>query len=89
LADTNVVIAEGTTIGYDKEADAKRFPFISSKGIVVLPKGTFVPKIGPIELARDMMIDLEQDPATCEAMAAFRDRIVVADRHSNDHIRST
>lgn len=89
LADTNVVIAEGTTIGYDKEADAKRFPFVSAKGIVVLPKGTFVPKTGPIELARDMVIDLEQDPATSEAMAAFRDRLVVANRHSNDHIRST
>lgn len=89
LADTNVVIAEGVTIGYDKEADAQRFPFITQKGIVVLPKGTFVPKDGPIEIALDMAAMLEQDQATAEQFKALRDRIVVTTRHSNDPIRAS
>jgi glucose-1-phosphate adenylyltransferase len=89
LADTNVVIAEGVTIGYDKEADARRFPFITGKGIIVLPKGTYVPKEGKIEMAEDMVEMLRQDPATSEQMEAFLDRVVISNRHSNDPIRGS
>jgi len=87
LADTNVVFAEGTTIGFDDEVDRKRFPFVSPKGIVILPKGTFVPKVGPIEISRDMVMMLEQDPSTAETIRAARDLFVAAPRHSNDPIK--
>lgn len=87
LADTNVVIAEGTTIGFDSEADKKRFPFMTEKGIVILPKGTFVPKEGPIEIAQDMVSSLEQDPSTAEIMTAANGLFVRSTRHSNDAIR--
>ncbi|MSQ82602.1 MAG: glucose-1-phosphate adenylyltransferase [Myxococcales bacterium] len=87
LADTNVVIAEGTTIGFDSQADKKRFPFMTEKGIVILPKGTFVPKEGPIEIAQDMVSSLEQDPSTAEIMTAAKGLFVRSTRHSNDAIR--
>lgn len=87
LADTNVVISEGTTIGFDPEADKKRFPFVTDKGIVILPKGTLVPKEGPIEIAQDMVSMLEQDPSTAEIIAAAKGLFVRSTRHSNDAIR--
>ncbi len=87
LADTNVVISEGTTIGFDPEADKKRFPFVTDKGIVILPKGTLVPKEGPIEIAQDMVSMLEQDPSTAETIAAAKGLFVRSTRHSNDAIR--
>lgn len=89
LLDNNVAIAEGTTIGYDAEADQLRFPFISPKGIVVLPKGTFVPRSGPIEIADDMVAMLQQDPSTAEIMRTRADTYVSARRHSNDLLRGT
>ncbi len=42
IIDKNVIIPRGTLIGYDLEADSKRFP-VSEKGIVVIPKGTILP----------------------------------------------
>jgi glucose-1-phosphate adenylyltransferase len=38
IIDKNVVIPQGTEIGYDAEADKRRFP-VSDNGIVVIPKG--------------------------------------------------
>jgi glucose-1-phosphate adenylyltransferase len=38
IIDKNVVIPQGTEIGYDPEADRKRFP-VSDSGVVVIPKG--------------------------------------------------
>jgi glucose-1-phosphate adenylyltransferase len=38
IIDKNVVIPQGTEIGYDAEADRKRFP-VSESGVVVIPKG--------------------------------------------------
>ena len=87
LADTNVVIAEGTTIGFDPDSDRKRYPFVSSKGIVLLPKGTYVPKEGPIEIAQDMVSMLEQDPSTADVMKTAGDLFVKSSRHSNDAIK--
>ncbi|MBM4342988.1 MAG: glucose-1-phosphate adenylyltransferase [Deltaproteobacteria bacterium] len=87
LADTNVVISEGTTIGFDPDADKKRFPFVTDKGIIILPKGTFVPKEGPIEIAQDMVSMLEQDPSTSEVIANAKGLFVRSTRHSNDAIR--
>jgi glucose-1-phosphate adenylyltransferase len=71
LLDKNVRIAPGTVIGENPEADRKRFPFVSSTGIVVLPKGTRVPKSGPIEIAADMVELLALDDATAETLRAW------------------
>lgn len=84
LIDKNCSIAPETEIGVDPEADKKRFPFVSDTGIVVLPKGTHVPKEGPIEFAYDMGWLLRNDPATKDKMAPFEGQYVVSDklRHS-------
>ncbi len=37
IIDKNVIVPQGTVIGYDHEEDRKRF-FVSEKGIVVIPK---------------------------------------------------
>jgi glucose-1-phosphate adenylyltransferase len=84
LSDKNCIIMPGATIGIDLEADKERFPFISPEGIVVLPKGTYVPAEGPIEIAYDMSEVLEHDPSTRAQMEKLRDKYKVGklDRHS-------
>ena len=89
MMDNNVTVAEGTTIGYDPDADRLRFPFHTPKGIIVLPKGTFVPRTGPIEIAQDMVAMLQQDPATADLMRTRADTYVAARRHSNDSTKTT
>ncbi len=87
LMDKNCRIAPGVTIGYDEEADRARFPFVSPGGIVVLPKGTVVPRTGPVELAWDLVPLLDNDPATAEIVASSRDktwRVGARSRHSHD-----
>ena len=42
IIDKRIKIPQGTEIGYDLEADRKRF-FVSESGIVVIPKGTKIP----------------------------------------------
>lgn len=63
LLDKNCSIEPGTVIGFDPEQDRRRFPFITAQGRVVLPKGTHVPRNGPIHFADDMIFLLENDPA--------------------------
>ena len=46
LLDKNCKIEPGCVIGEDPEEDARRFPFRTESGIVVLPKGTLVPARG-------------------------------------------
>ncbi len=86
LMDKNCRIEPGTVIGYDEEADRARFPFISEGGIVVLPKGTIVPRRGPIELAWDLLPLLENDPGSAGTIAARKDAWIVGarSRHSHD-----
>ena len=50
-------------MGEDLEADRKRFPFITPGGIIVLPKGTHVPKEGPVEFVHDMAFLIQRDAA--------------------------
>jgi len=88
LFDVNVSVADSTTIGYDEAADRLRFPFISSRGIVVLPKGTHVPRSGPIEIPEDMVTMLMQDPACAEIMKLRADTWITSKRHSNDVLRN-
>lgn len=53
LMDKACSIEPGVGIGHDPAADRERFPFVSERGVVVLPKGTHVPRVGPIQLAAD------------------------------------
>jgi glucose-1-phosphate adenylyltransferase len=84
LADKNCRIAPGARIGQDLDEDRERFPFTTPSGLVVLPKGTYVPEHGPIEIAYDIAELLETDPATRDSMARFAGRYTISrlDRHS-------
>ncbi len=88
LFDKNCSIAPGVVIGHDAKDDARRFPFITETGTVVLPKGTHVPRVGPLELAEDMVEMLRNDPSTAETMTACQDmyRISSRDRYSHDSV---
>ncbi len=88
LLDHNVVIGDGCVIGFDEVADAKRFPFRSPKGTIVLPKGTYVPPSGPIEIPHDMATMLLQDPAVADDFKARVGTWVSVRRHSNDPVRN-
>ncbi|RMG12582.1 MAG: glucose-1-phosphate adenylyltransferase [Planctomycetota bacterium] len=85
LLDKNCAIEQDAVIGEDPEADRERFPFITERGVVVLPKGTQVPKEGPIRLTFDMAELLTNDPVTADTMRAFEGRyeILMRDRHSH------
>ena len=84
LLDKNCAVAPGARIGVDAAEDAARFPFRTSEGTVVLPKGTFVPESGPVQFARDMATMMENDEATSAAMQAFGGRYAIrpSSRHS-------
>ena len=62
LCDKNCKIEPGTSVGLDLDADRRRFPFVTDSGIVILPKGTHVPRQGPIQLATDVDQLLRGDP---------------------------
>ncbi len=85
LMDKNCTIEAGTEIGFDPESDRQRFPFVSESGIVVLPKGTVVPRSGPIRLAFDMADLMRRDPDTKQIMAEFEGRYDVTDRSRHSH----
>lgn len=80
LLDKNCQIAPGAVIGHDREADRRRFPFVSESGIVVLPKGTYVPKDGPIQLAHDIEFLLRNDPSMSESLDQCQGMYTVSDR---------
>lgn len=84
LIDKNCKIEPGAVIGHDIEADRRRFPFVTDSNIVVLPKGTIVPREGPIQLAYDIEFLLRNDPSSSQTMEAFQGRYTIseADRHS-------
>jgi glucose-1-phosphate adenylyltransferase len=84
LLDKNCKVEPGAVIGLDPEADGKRYPFITETGIVALPKGTYVPKEGPIQLAYDMEFMLRKDPALRVQLERLETPYTVSnrDRHS-------
>ncbi|MEM9491135.1 MAG: glucose-1-phosphate adenylyltransferase, partial [Myxococcota bacterium] len=86
LLDKNCKVEPGATIGYDPKADQLRFPFITEAGIVTLPKGTYVPVDGPIQLAYDIEFLLRNDPKMRTALDQFEGEYTVSDRdrHSYD-----
>ncbi len=85
LLDKNCTIEAGTEIGFDGDSDRERFPFVSESGIVILPKGTVVPRSGPIRLAFDMADLMRRDPDTKQRMAEFEGRYDVTDRSRHSH----
>ena len=85
ICDKNCTIAPGAVIGEDILVDRERFPFITSSGIIVLPKGTHVPKEGPIEFAHDMAQILLHDPSSQQEMAAFAGKYTIAPRQRHSH----
>ncbi len=84
LLDKNCMIDPGVVIGHDPKEDAERFPFITDSGIVVLPKGTYVPRRGPMQIAHDIDAMLRNDELTREPLERLADAIEVSDtdRHS-------
>jgi glucose-1-phosphate adenylyltransferase len=84
LLDKNVRIAPGTVIGEDPDDDRRRFPFRTESGIVVLPKGTRVPRVGPIELAADMVELLAQDQVAGPILRERPEVFVRANTRRND-----
>lgn len=85
LLDKNCKVEQGVVIGRDQDADRRRFPFITDGGIVVLPKGTYVPKQGPIQLAHDMGSALEKDPATRMFLQEMDGEYTISDRGRHSH----
>lgn len=51
ICDKEVTIEDGVSIGFDLEADRRRFT-VSPEGIVVVPKGAMVPVEGPVRTRR-------------------------------------
>ena len=86
LMDKNCTIEDGAESGYDETADQDRFPFRTPSGIVVLPKGTTVPRNGPIRLAFDLADLLSRDPDTRKAMASFAGEFAIADLSRHSHM---
>lgn len=85
LMDKNCRVEAGAEIGVDAAADRERFPFISASGLVTLPKGTVVPKVGPIKLAFDMADLMQRDSDTMAIMKAFEGRYEFADSGGHSH----
>lgn len=78
LMDKNCSVEAGAIMGIDPQKDAERFPFRTESGIIVLPKGTHVPREGPIEFAEDIGQLLESDDSTRTQMEAFAGRYTIA-----------
>lgn len=85
LFDKNCNIAPGVVIGEEPELDKQRFPFITPSGIVVLPKGTYVPKEGPIELPHDISELLNKDPDAREYLDRFEGTIIESKRQRHSY----
>ena len=85
IIDKNCRVEAGTEIGFNAESDKLRFPFVSESGLVTLPKGTVVPKEGPIRLAFDMADLMRRDPDTRAAMEAFEGRYEFTDKARHSH----
>ncbi len=84
LLDKNCKIEPGCVIGENLEEDAKRFPFVTESGIVVVPKGTLVPAKGPCVLANDVAELLNNDPELAEKLEPGTFVVSMQSRHSYD-----
>jgi glucose-1-phosphate adenylyltransferase len=84
ILDKNCKIEPGCIIGENPEDDAKRFPFVTESGIVVVPKGTLVPAKGPCILANDVAELLGNDPELAEKLKPGTFVVSMQSRHSYD-----
>jgi glucose-1-phosphate adenylyltransferase len=84
LLDKNCKIEPGCVIGDDPEEDAKRFPFVTESGIVVVPKGTLVPARGPCVLANDVADLINNDPELADKLEPGTFVVSMQSRHSYD-----
>jgi glucose-1-phosphate adenylyltransferase len=82
LLDKNCKLEPGCVIGEDPELDSARFPFRTESGIVVVPKGTFVPVKGPCVFANDVAELLENDPELSEKLRPGSFVVSMQNRHS-------
>lgn len=82
IMDKNCKIEPGCVIGEDPEEDARRFPFVTESGLVVLPKGTLVPAKGPVVLANDVAELLENDPELAHKLEPGTFVVSMTSRHS-------
>ncbi len=84
VLDKNCRIAPGARLGLDAEEDARRFPFRTEEGLIVLPKGTIVPESGPVQFANDVGELMLSDPHTRDRMEETRGSWIISemDRHS-------
>ncbi len=82
LLDKNCKVEPGCVIGEDPVEDAKRFPFVTESGIVVVPKGTLVPAKGPCVLANDVAELLNNEPELAEKLTPGTFVVSTAGRHS-------
>ena len=82
ILDKNCKIEPGCMIGDDPVHDAERFPFVTESGIVVVPKGTFVPAKGPCVLANDVAELLNNDPELSEKLKPGSFVVSMTSRHS-------
>jgi glucose-1-phosphate adenylyltransferase len=82
LLDKNCKIEPGCVIGEDPVADSARFPFRTESGIVVVPKGTFVPVKGPCVLANDVAELIENDPELSKELKPGSFVVSMTSRHS-------
>ncbi len=84
ILDKNCKIEPGVVIGEDDAHDAERFPFRTESGIVILPKGSVVPKDGPVILANDVADLIENDPDASELLKPGTFAVSRHARHSYD-----
>ena len=82
LLDKNCKIEPGCVIGEDREEDARRFPFVTDSGIVVVPKGTLVPAKGPCVLANDVAELMANDPELAKELEPGTFVVSMQTRHS-------
>lgn len=82
LLDKNCKIEPGCVIGEDPVEDAKRFPYRTESGIVVVPKGTMVPAKGPCVFANDVADLLGNDPELGERLKPGTFVVSMTSRHS-------
>lgn len=86
VMDKNVVLERGAQIGVDAARDRERFPWITPRGWITLPKGTRVPKDGPIELARDMGRMLRNDPTVAAQLDALPAGYTIGQRGRHSYV---
>jgi hypothetical protein len=82
LLDKNCKIEPGCVIGEDPVEDARRFPYRTESGIVVVPKGTTVPAKGPCVFANDVAELLGNDPELGEKLKPGTFVVSMTSRHS-------